>query len=439
MLGHHLIGAPNNIKRNKAMLEELGIRAKEAEKELMVATTVEKNAALKSIAEALVMSADEIIEANTKDIQNGIDNGMSKALLDRLKLDRERIEGMAQGVMDVVSLPDPVGRVLNSFERPNGLKIEKVSTPLGVIGVIFEARPNVTSDAAALALKSGNAVILRGGKEAINSNTKIAQVMRAAVKETGMNEDVIQLVENTTRESSTALMTLNEYVDVLIPRGGAGLIQAVVKNATVPVIETGVGNCHVYVDRDADIDMAVEIVFNAKTNRPSVCNAAESLLIHKDVAKEALVKIKNKLDEKEVELVGDKEAIDILKNSDEVSDGFDIEEATDDDWATEYLDYKMSVKIVDTLEEAIEHIYQYSTGNSECIVTESIDRANEFMDRVDSAAVYVNASTRFTDGGEFGFGAEIGISTQKLHARGPIGLPELQSFKYKIYGDGQIR
>ena len=421
------------------MLEELGIRAKEAEKELMVATTVEKNAALKSIADALVMSADEIIEANAKDIQNGIDNGMSKALLDRLKLDRERIEGMAQGVMDVVSLPDPVGRVLNSFERPNGLKIEKVSTPLGVIGVIFEARPNVTSDAAALALKSGNAVILRGGKEAINSNTKIAQVMRAAVKETGMNEDVIQLVENTTRESSTALMTLNEYVDVLIPRGGAGLIQAVVKNATVPVIETGVGNCHVYVDRDADIDMAVEIVFNAKTNRPSVCNAAESLLIHKDVAKEALVKIKNKLDEKEVELVGDKEAIEILKNSDEVSDGFDIEEATDDDWATEYLDYKMSVKIVDTLEEAIEHIYQYSTGHSECIVTESIDRANEFMDRVDSAAVYVNASTRFTDGGEFGFGAEIGISTQKLHARGPIGLPELQSFKYKIYGDGQIR
>jgi len=421
------------------MLEELGIRAKEAEKELMVATTVEKNAALKSIADALVMSADEIIEANAKDIQNGIDNGMSKALLDRLKLDRERIEGMAQGVMDVVSLPDPVGRVLNSFERPNGLKIEKVSTPLGVIGVIFEARPNVTSDAAALALKSGNAVILRGGKEAINSNTKIAQVMRAAVKETGMNEDVIQLVENTTRESSTALMTLNEYVDVLIPRGGAGLIQAVVKNATVPVIETGVGNCHVYVDRDADIDMAVEIVFNAKTNRPSVCNAAESLLIHKDVAKEALVKIKKKLDEKEVELVGDKEAIDILKNSDEVSDGFDIEEATDDDWATEYLDYKMSVKIVDTLEEAIEHIYQYSTGHSECIVTESIDRANEFMDRVDSAAVYVNASTRFTDGGEFGFGAEIGISTQKLHARGPIGLPELQSFKYKIYGDGQIR
>ncbi len=420
------------------MLEELGMRAKEAEKELMVASTIEKNAALNAIADALVMSADEIIEANAKDIQNGIDNGMSKALLDRLKLDRERIEGMAQGVRDVVSLPDPVGRVLNSFERPNGLKIQKVSTPLGVIGVIFEARPNVTSDAAALALKSGNAVILRGGKEAINSNTKIAQVMRAAVKDTGMNEDVIQLVENTTRESSTALMTLNDYVDVLIPRGGAGLIQAVVKNATVPVIETGVGNCHVYVDRDADIDMAVEIVFNAKTNRPSVCNAAESLLIHKDVAKEALVKIKEKLDEKEVELVGDKEAIEILKDS-KASDGFEIEEATDDDWATEYLDYKMSVKIVETLEEAIEHIYQYSSGHSECIVTESEDRANEFMDRVDSAAVYVNASTRFTDGGEFGFGAEIGISTQKLHARGPIGLPELQSFKYKVYGTGQIR
>ncbi len=420
------------------MLEELGIRAKEAEKELMVASTIEKNAALKAIADALVMNADEIIEANAKDIQNGIDNGMGKALLDRLKLDRERIEGMAKGVMDVVALPDPVGRVLDSFERPNGLEIKKVSTPLGVIGVIFEARPNVTSDAAALALKSGNAVILRGGKEAINSNTKIAQVMRQAVKETGMNEDVIQLVENTTRESSTALMTLNEYVDVLIPRGGAGLIQAVVKNATVPVIETGVGNCHVYVDRDADIDMAVEIVFNSKTNRPSVCNAAESLLIHKDVAKEALVKIKEKLDEKEVELVGDKEAIEILKDS-KASDGFEIEEATEDDWATEYLDYKMSVKIVDTLEEAIEHIYNYSTGHSECIVTESTDRANEFMDRVDSAAVYVNASTRFTDGGEFGFGAEIGISTQKLHARGPIGLPELQSFKYKVYGTGQIR
>ena len=415
------------------------MRANEAEKELMVATTIEKNAALKSIADALIEHTDDIIEANGKDIQNGIDNGMGKALLDRLKLDKERIEGMAKGVMDVVALPDPVGRVLDSFERPNGLKIQKVSTPLGVIGVIFEARPNVTSDAAALALKSGNAVILRGGKEAINSNTAIAKVMRAAVKSTGMNEDVIQLVENTTRESSTALMTLNEYVDVLIPRGGAGLIQAVVKNATVPVIETGVGNCHVYVDRDADIDMAVEIVFNSKTNRPSVCNAAESLLIHKEVAKEALVKIKNKLDEKEVELVGDKEAIDILKNSDEVSDGFDIEEATDDDWATEYLDYKMSVKIVDTLEEAIEHIYKYSTGHSECIVTESEDRANEFMDRVDSAAVYVNASTRFTDGGEFGFGAEIGISTQKLHARGPIGLPELQSFKYKVYGTGQIR
>lgn len=421
------------------MLEELGIRAKEAEKELMVATTMEKNAALKSIADALVMNADEIIEANAKDIQNGIDNGMGKALLDRLKLDRERIEGMAQGVLDVVSLPDPVGRVLNSFERPNGLLIKKVSTPLGVIGVIFEARPNVTSDAAALALKSGNAVILRGGKEAINSNTKIAEIMRAAVKETGMNEDVIQLVENTTRESSTALMTLNEYVDVLIPRGGAGLIQAVVKNSTVPVIETGAGNCHVYVDRDADVDMAVEIVFNAKTHRPSVCNAAESLLIHKDIAKEALVKIKNKLDEKSVELVGDKEAVDILENSDEVDDMFGVEEATDDDWAMEYLDYKMSVKIVDTLEEAIEHIYKYSTGHSECIVTESEDRANEFMDKVDSAAVYVNASTRFTDGGEFGFGAEIGISTQKLHARGPIGLPELQSFKYKIYGTGQIR
>lgn len=421
------------------MLEELGIKAKEAEKQLMVATTEEKNKVLKSISEALIEHADKIIEANAIDIQNGIDNGMSQALLDRLKLDIERVEGMAKGVSDLIDLPDPVGRVLDSFKRPNGLKIEKVSTPLGVIGVIFEARPNVTSDAAALCLKSGNAVILRGGKEAINSNKMTAKIMREAVKEAGMNENVIQLVEDTSRESSTALMSLNGYVDVLIPRGGAGLIQAVVKNATVPVIETGVGNCHVYVDKDADLDMAVEIVNNSKTNRPSVCNAAESLIIHKDIAKEALVNIKKKLDEKCVELVGDNEAITILKNSDSSEGAFDMGEATDEDWATEYLDYKMSVKIVDSLDEAIEHIYKYSTGHSECIVTENEGSANEFLNRVDSAAVYVNASTRFTDGGEFGFGAEIGISTQKLHARGPIGLPELQSFKYKIYGDGQIR
>lgn len=412
------------------MLERLGINAKEAEKTLMVASSEKKNQALKKIAEGLIENTDKIIEANKVDLENGEKNGMSKSMLDRLKLDKERIEGMAKGVLDVATLPEPVGRILSATERPNGLRIEKVSTPIGVIAVIFEARPNVTSDAAALCLKSGNTVILRGGKEAINSNKTIAKVMRQAVKEAGMLEDVIQLVEDTSRESANELMKMNEYVDVLIPRGGAGLIQAVVKNATVPVIETGVGNCHIYIDKNADLKKAVDIVFNAKTSRPSVCNAAESLLIHKDIAKEALVAIKNKLDEKDVTLVGDSKAREIIP---------DMEKATDADWATEYLDYKMSVKIVDSVEEAIDNIYKYSTGHSECIVTENAGTAEKFMNQVDSAAVYLNASTRFTDGGEFGFGAEIGISTQKLHARGPIGLPELQSFKYKIYGDGQIR
>ena len=412
------------------MLERLGINAKEAEKTLMVASSEKKNQALKKIAEGLIENTDKIIEANKVDLENGEKNGMAKSMLDRLKLDKERIEGMAKGVLDVATLPEPVGRILSATERPNGLRIEKVSTPIGVIAVIFEARPNVTSDAAALCLKSGNTVILRGGKEAINSNKTIAKVMRQAVKEAGMPEDVIQLVEDTSRESANELMKMNEYVDVLIPRGGAGLIQAVVKNATVPVIETGVGNCHIYIDKNADLKKAVDIVFNAKTSRPSVCNAAESLLIHKDIAKEALVAIKNKLDEKDVTLVGDSKAREIIP---------DVEKATDADWATEYLDYKMSVKIVDSVEEAIDHIYKYSTGHSECIVTENAGTAEKFMNQVDSAAVYLNASTRFTDGGEFGYGAEIGISTQKLHARGPIGLPELQSFKYKIYGDGQIR
>lgn len=412
------------------MLTELGKKAKEAEKTLMIATTEQKNKALKYIEQALIENADEIIQANTIDLENGKNNGMSEAMLDRLKLDKDRIKGMAKGVEDVVLLPDPVGRVLSETTRPNGLNIKKVSTPLGVIGVIFEARPNVTSDAAALCLKSGNTVILRGGKEAINSNRIIAKTMREAVKKSGLSEDVIQLVEDTSRESANALMQMNEYVDVLIPRGGAGLIQAVVKNATVPVIETGVGNCHIYIDKDAHVDMAADIVYNAKTNRVSVCNAAESLLIHKDIAKEALPKIKAKLDEKSVELFGDEEAVDIAKG---------IEKATERDWGTEYLDYKMSVKIVNSLDEAVDHIYKYSTGHSECIVTENKEAAEEFLNKVDSAAVYVNASTRFTDGGEFGFGAEIGISTQKLHARGPIGLPELQSFKYKIYGNGQVR
>ena len=349
------------------MLERLGINAKEAEKTLMVASSEKKNQALKKIAEGLIENTDKIIEANKVDLENGEKNGMAKSMLDRLKLDKERIEGMAKGVLDVATLPEPVGRILSATERPNGLRIEKVSTPIGVIAVIFEARPNVTSDAAALCLKSGNTVILRGGKEAINSNKTIAKVMRQAVKEAGMPEDVIQLVEDTSRESANELMKMNEYVDVLIPRGGAGLIQAVVKNATVPVIETGVGNCHIYIDKNADLKKAVDIVFNAKTSRPSVCNAAESLLIHKDIAKEALVAIKNKLDEKDVTLVGDSKAREIIP---------DMEKATDADWATEYLDYKMSVKIVDSVEEAIDHIYKYSTGHSECIVTENAGTAS---------------------------------------------------------------
>lgn len=412
------------------MLEQLGRKAKNAEKILMVTGTEEKNRILNNIADALIQNTEKIIKANDIDIQNGKNNGMANSLLDRLKLDAKRIEGMAKGVRDIAMLPDPVGKVLSETLRPNGLRIQKVTTPLGVIGVIFEARPNVTSDAAALCLKSGNTVILRGGKEAIHSNKTITEIMRKAVKETGFPEDIIQLVEDTSRESANELMRMNKYIDVLIPRGGAGLIQAVVRNATVPVIETGVGNCHIYVDKEADIDMAVEIVFNAKTDRVSVCNAAECLLIHKDIAERALGKIKARLDEKSVELVGDEQARELVGG---------IGVAKESDWETEYLDYKMSVKIVESMNEAIEHIYKYSSGHSECIVTNNAIAAEEFLNKVDSAAVYVNASTRFTDGGEFGFGAEIGISTQKLHARGPIGLPELQSFKYKVYGDGQIR
>ncbi len=412
------------------MLTEIGKRVKNASVEIATASTDDKNRILKAIATALRENCDEILKANAIDLQNGRDNGMSEALLDRLMLNEDRVEGMAQGVEGVISLPDPVGEVLWETERPNGLKIQRVSSPLGVIGIIYEARPNVTSDAAALAIKSGNTAILRGGKEAFNSNSAIMDIMRNAVEEVGFNPDIIELVRDTSRESSTALMRMNEYVDELIPRGSAKLINAVVQNSTVPVIETGAGNCHIYVDEFADIDMAAEIVYNAKTQRISVCNTAESLLIHKNIAEFALIAIKAKLDEKNVILYGDEVACAICP---------DIEKATEDDWATEYLDYKMSVKIVSSLEEATEHIRKYSTGHSESIITENTQNAEKFMNTVDSSAVYHNASTRFTDGGEFGFGAEIGISTQKLHARGPLGLPQLNSFKYKIYGNGQVR
>ncbi|MBO7319356.1 MAG: glutamate-5-semialdehyde dehydrogenase, partial [Clostridia bacterium] len=357
-------------------------------------------------------------------------NGMSESMIDRLTLTEERIDGISKAVLQIVSYDDPCGKVINGTERPNGLLIEKVTVPLGVIAVIFEARPNVTFDAAALCLKSGNSVILRGGKEAINSNKAMTAIMRKAVASAGLPEDCIQLVEDTSRESAVALMKMNDYVDVLIPRGGAGLIKSCVANATVPVIETGTGNCHIYVDKDADLDMAAEIIFNAKTSRPSVCNACESLVIHRDVAKEALPMIKAKLDEKNVIIHGDEETAKIIP---------DVIIATEEDYAKEYLGYEISIKIVGDIDEAIEHIMKYTSSHSECIVTNNYFAQKKFTSQVDAAAVYVNASTRFTDGGEFGFGAEIGISTQKLHARGPLGLPELTSMKYIISGEGQIR
>ena len=411
-------------------LEQLGRRAKQAEQFLRTASTASKDHGLTQIADALLEHTAAILEANAKDIANGEQAGMSPALLDRLRLNEARIAGMAQGMREIVALPDPVGRVLSGGNRPNGLQIVKVAVPLGVVAVIFEARPNVTADAAALCLKSGNAVILRGGKEAIHSNQAIAAVMRAALEQAGLPQDCIQLVADTSRDSANELMRLNAYVDVLIPRGGGGLIRAVVEHATVPVIETGVGNCHVYVDQAADLEMAAEIVFNAKTSRPSVCNACESLLVHRGIAEQALPLIKRRLDEKQVVLRGDKAACAILPG---------IEAAQEADWSTEYLDYILSVKVVGSIEEAIAHIGRYGTGHSECIVTQNYSAAEQFLNEVDAAAVYVNASTRYTDGGELGFGAEIGISTQKLHARGPLGLSELTSVKYKIYGAGQVR
>ena len=408
---------------------QLGKNAKSAQLTLADASTDLKNRALTAISAALIEKKQEIIDANAIDLANGKANGMSDSLLDRLALSESRIKDIANSVLEIVALPDPVGVVKNGSTRPNGLNIEKVAVPMGTIAVIYEARPNVTIDAAALCLKSGNTVILRGGKEAINSNIATANIMRNAIESVGLDKNCIQLVEDTSRETANALMKLNGYIDVLIPRGGAGLINSVVQNATVPVIETGVGNCHIYVDKSADIDMAVNVIFNAKTSRPSVCNAAESLVIHKEIAGEALPAIKAKLDEKNVQLCGDEYASGII----------DITPATEEDWGKEYLDYKMSIKTVNSVDDAIVHINTYSTGHSEAIITSDYNSAQKFTKLVNSSAVYVNASTRFTDGGQFGFGAEIGISTQKLHARGPIGLPELTTTKFVIRGNGQIR
>ncbi len=412
------------------MLTNIGIRAKQAERVLMTASTNIKNEALRNIASALIENSAYIIEQNKTDIENARANGMSESMIDRLTLTEERIDGISKAVLQIVSYDDPCGKVINGTERPNGLLIEKVAVPMGVIAVIFEARPNVTVDAAALCLKSGNSVILRGGKEAINSNKATAKVMREAISKAGLPEDCIQLVEDTSRESSLALMKMNGYVDVLIPRGGAGLIRACVENSTVPVIETGTGNCHVYVDKDADLSMALEIVYNAKTSRVSVCNACESLVIHKAVAEEFIPLLKEKLDRKNVKWHGDETVCKLNP---------DCIPATEADYGKEYLDYEISVKIVSDIDEAISHIMKYSTGHSECIVTESYTASRKFTAEVDAAAVYVNATPRFPDGGEFGFRAEIGISTQKLHARGPLGLPELTTFKYIVYGNGQTR
>ena len=411
-------------------LEIMGANAKKAARFLMTAGS-KKDEALNAIASALRANSNTIIEANKIDIENGKKAGLTESLLDRLSLDEGRINGMADGVEQVAAFADPVGRVLDGRTLKNGLQIEKITVPMGVIGIIFEARPNVTSDAAALCLKAGSAVILRGGKEAINSNTAIAKIMCDAIEKAGLPRDCISLVTDTSRQSATELMQLSDYLDVLIPRGGAGLIKSVVENAKVPVIETGVGNCHVYVDKSADIDMAANIIYNAKTSRPSVCNAIETLLVHKDIAEKALPKIKAELDKKNVEIRGCDRTKAILGDS--------VVPATDNDYAIEFLDYILAVKVVDSLDEALDHIAKYSTGHSECIVTSDYASANKFTASVDSAAVYVNSSTRFTDGGEFGLGAEIGISTQKLHARGPMGLNELTSSKYIIRGNGQIR
>lgn len=410
-------------------LQKMGAAAKKAAAVLRTAGE-KKRTALNAAAAALRARQAEILAANEEDLKAAKENGMSEAMLDRLALTPARMEGMAKGVEDVSAQRDPVGRILSGETNPKGLKVEKITVPMGVIGIIYEARPNVTSDAAALCLMAGSAVILRGGKEAFRSNNAIAEVLRDAIESAGLPRDSVQLVQDTSRASSVELMGMTEYLDLLIPRGGAGLIRAVVENAKVPVIETGVGNCHVYVDKDADIEMAANIIFNAKTSRPSVCNAIETILVHKDIAEAALPVISNKLKEKNVELRSDKRTCELLPEA---------KPATEADWATEYLDYILAVRVVDSLDAAIAHIAQYSTGHSECIVTENLRAADRFTTQVDAAAVYVNASTRFTDGGELGLGAEIGISTQKLHARGPMGLNELVSYKFIIRGDGQIR
>lgn len=411
-------------------LHEIGQKAQKAGYLLGQLPTKEKNQTLLKIADVLEEHFPEILEANQADLLAGKENGMPVVKLDRLELTEARLIDMVQGIKQVAALPDPIGEVEKMWRNEDDLLIGRERVPLGVVGMIYESRPNVTTDAASLCFKSGNAVILRGGKEAIHSNVKLTELMQLGLQEAGQPVDAIQIIEDTSRETAQALMKLNDYLDVLIPRGGAGLIRSVVETATVPVIETGTGNCHIYVDKDAQLEMAKRIVVNAKTQRPSVCNAAEKLVIHSAVAKEYLPVIASALTDKGVELRGDKRACEILP---------DCQPINESEWGQEYLDLVIGIKVVDSLEEAIEHINRYNTKHSEAIVTDNYFAAQDFLKKIDAAAVYVNASTRFTDGFVFGFGAEIGISTQKLHARGPMGLEALTTTKYTIYGEGQIR
>lgn len=404
--------------------------AKKASKDIVKLTTNEKNKILNEVARALITNAEDIINANLKDMENAKANNMPESLLDRLLLDKSRIEGMAEGLNKVALLEDPVGEVTEMTKRPNGMVIGKKRVPMGVIGIIYEARPNVTSDAFALCFKTSNIVILKGGSDSINSNIAIVRVIRKVLADNDYNQDFVQLIESTDRETTKEFMKMNKYVDLLIPRGSAGLITATLKNSTIPVIETGTGNCHIFVDESADIKMATDILINAKTQRIGVCNACESLVVHKNIANEFLPQAVAALREKNVEVRGDERVLAICN---------DVIPATKEDFYTEYLDYIISIKIVDSIDEAIAHINEHNTKHSESIITKDYDNSNKFLEEIDAACVYVNASTRFTDGFEFGFGAEIGISTQKLHARGPMGLRELCTSKYIIYGNGQIR
>lgn len=409
-------------------VREIAEAAKASKTAMNRLNTIEKNKVLEAMAAGLLSHTEEIMKQNALDVNAAREKGRTPALIDRLALDKKRIQGMAQGLRDVADLPDPIGEIIHATKRPNGLLIAKQRVPMGVVGIIYEARPNVTADAIGLCLKTSNAVVLKGGSEAIHSNRAIADVLIRAGEAAGMPKGAVGLITDTSREAVVEMMKLNGVIDVLIPRGGGGLIQSVVQNATIPVIETGTGNCHIYVDKSADFDMAVEITVNAKTTRPAVCNAAESLLVNRDIAAEFLPKVFRALREKNVEIRGDA-----------MCQKYGALPATEEDYATEFLDYVISVRVVDDVDAAIAHINTYGTGHSEAIVTNDYRNAEQFKADVDSAAVYVNASTRFTDGFEFGFGAEIGISTQKLHARGPMGLEELTTTKYVIDGDGQIR